>query len=66
MYLVYQYIDVPVGKGSYNLLQERERFIDVESFTLNTAGRLGIEIMFTKFKNLVKMYSATKQESKTF
>ena len=33
-----------VGQGSYHLLQEGERLVDVESFTLNIACGLGTEM----------------------
>ena len=33
-----------VGQGSYHLLQEGERFVDVENFTLNIAFGLGTEM----------------------
>ena len=46
-----------VGEGSYHLLEEGERFVDVESFTLNIACGLHEDRdVLLKFNNLVKMY----------
>ena len=46
-----------VGEGSYHLLKEGERLVDVESFTLNIAcGLHGDRDVLSKLNNLVKMY----------
>ena len=38
-----------VGQGSYHLLEEGERFVDVECFTLNIACGLGINKIIINF-----------------
>ena len=45
-----------VSQGSYHLLEEGERLVDVERFTLNIACGLGIEMSQQNLNNLVKMY----------
>ena len=45
-----------VGEGSYHLLEEGERLVDVECFTLNVACGLGIEMCYQNLNNLVKIH----------